>query len=190
MDLASAGTANRAPNFRAWMTARSASSAPEIERLAHHYVGDEGAEAIVQELFRGRSPTDLSVPELLELRIRFERLLAAPLGSAAARMIVEDHFTISKEEAQQLVISFEQMQQSLRVSEEEVRRGERLLASVVESVEARTHLADFLREREVTVMACCPTLLATIEQEPYFLTDASTAARNFASTFARRSTMA
>ena len=26
-------------------------------------------------------------------------------------------------------------------------------------------LADFLRERRVTVMACCPTLLATIEQE-------------------------
>ena len=26
-------------------------------------------------------------------------------------------------------------------------------------------LADFLREREVTVMACCPTLLATIEQD-------------------------
>jgi hypothetical protein len=30
MDLASAGTANRAPNFRAWMTARSPSSAPEM----------------------------------------------------------------------------------------------------------------------------------------------------------------
>ena len=26
-------------------------------------------------------------------------------------------------------------------------------------------LADFLRERDVTVMACCPTLLATIEQD-------------------------
>ncbi len=117
-------------------------SAPEIERLIHHYVGDEEAEAIVKELFRDKAPSELSVPELLELRIRFERLLAAPLGAAAARMIVEDHFTISKEEAQQLVASFQQMQQSLRVTEEEVKRGERLLASVVESVEDCIFTAD------------------------------------------------
>ena len=110
-------------------------SATEIERLVHNYVGDEEAEAIVRELFRGKAPADLSVPELLELRIRFERLLAASLGAAAARMIVEDHFTISKGEAQELVTSFQQMQQSLRLTEEEVRRGERLLASVVQSVD-------------------------------------------------------
>ena len=53
-------------------------SAPEIERLVHHYVGDDEAEAIVRELFGGKAPADLSVPELLALRIRFERLLAAP----------------------------------------------------------------------------------------------------------------
>ncbi len=117
-------------------------SAPEIERLVHHYVGDEEAEAIVKELFRGKAPSELSVPELLELRIRFERLLAAPLGAAAARMIVEDHFTISKEEARQLVTSFRQMQQSLRVTEEEVERGERLLASVVERVDDCIFTAD------------------------------------------------
>jgi len=50
-------------------------------------------------------------------------------------MIVEDYFTISKGEAQELVASFQQMQQSLRLTEEEVRRGERLLASVVQSVD-------------------------------------------------------
>ena len=110
-------------------------SATEIERLVHNYVGDEEAEAIVRELFRGKAPAELSVPELLELRIRFERLLAASLGAAAARMIVEDRFTISKDEAQELVTSFQRMQQSLRLTEEEVRRGERLLASVVQSVE-------------------------------------------------------
>jgi PAS domain S-box-containing protein len=110
-------------------------SATEIERLVHNYVGDEEAEGIVRELFRGKAPKDLSVPELLELRIKFERLLAASLGAAAARMIVEDHFTISKDEAQELVTSFQQIQQSLRLTEEEVRRGERLLASVVQSVD-------------------------------------------------------
>ena len=57
-------------------------------------------------------------------------------------MIVEDQFTISKEEAQQLVTSFQQMQQSLRVTEEEVRRGERLLASVVQSVDDCIFTAD------------------------------------------------
>ena len=117
-------------------------SAPEIERLVHHYVGDEDAEAIVRELFGSKAPADLSVPELLEMRIRFERLLAASLGAAAARMIVEDHFTISKEEAQQLVTSFQRMQESLRVTEEEVKRGERLLASVVESVDDCIFTAD------------------------------------------------
>ena len=76
------------------------------------------------------------------MRIRFERLLAASLGAAAARIIVEDHFTISKEEAQQLVTSFQRMQQSLRVTEEEVKRGERLLASVVESVDDCIFTAD------------------------------------------------
>jgi PAS domain S-box-containing protein len=117
-------------------------SAPEIERLVHHYVGDEDAEGIVRELFGSKAPADLSVPELLEMRIRFERLLAASLGAAAARMIVEDHFTISKEEAQQLVASFQRMQESLRVTEEEVKRGERLLASVVESVDDCIFTAD------------------------------------------------
>jgi PAS domain S-box-containing protein len=139
-------------------------SAPEIERLVHHYVGDEEAEAIVQELFRGKSPADLSVPELLELRIRFERLLAAPLGAAAARMIVEDHFTISKEEAQQLVTSFQQMQQSLRVTEEEVRRGERLLASVVQSVDDCIFTAD-MDGRLVTVNPAGRRLLGYAEWE-------------------------
>jgi PAS domain S-box-containing protein len=117
-------------------------SATEIERLVHHYVGEDEAPALVRELFRGKPPAELSVPELLELRIRFERLLAASLGAAAARMIVEDQFTISKQEAQQLVTSFQEMQQSLRVSEQEVKRGERLLASVVQSVDDCIFTAD------------------------------------------------
>jgi PAS domain S-box-containing protein len=117
-------------------------SPTEIERLVHHFVGEEEARAIIRELFGGKAPTELSVPELLELRIRFERLLAAPLGAAAARIIVEDRFTISKDEAQQLVTSFHQMQESLKETEEEVRRGERLLASVVQSVDDCIFTAD------------------------------------------------
>jgi PAS domain S-box-containing protein len=54
-------------------------------------------------------------------------VLAASLGAAAARYIIEDRFTISKGEAQQLVESFQTMQRSLG-------KSERLLASVVESV--------------------------------------------------------
>src|SRR6185312_16753225 len=38
-------------------------SAPAIERLVHHYVGDEDAEAIVRELFGAKAPAELSVPE-------------------------------------------------------------------------------------------------------------------------------
>jgi PAS domain S-box-containing protein len=103
-------------------------SVPEIERLIHLYVPAEEAAAVVQELLAGKQAHELALPDLLELRIRLERLLAASLGGAAARYIVEDRFSISKGEAGQLVASFQAMQRSLRTSE-------RLLASVVESVD-------------------------------------------------------
>ncbi len=139
-------------------------SATEIDRLIHHFVGDEEARAITRELFGGKLPGELSVPELLELRIRLERLLAARLGAAAARMIVEDRFTISKEEARQLVSSFQQMQQSLRVTEEEVRRGERLLASVVQTVDDGIFTAD-ARGRLVTMNPAGRRLLELSDPE-------------------------
>ena len=103
-------------------------SVPEIERLLHLYVPAEDADAILGELLGGKTPRELSLPDLLDLRIRLERMLAASLGAAAARYIIEDRFTISKGEAQELVESFQTMQRSLG-------KSERLLASVVESVE-------------------------------------------------------
>jgi two-component system sensor histidine kinase HydH len=103
-------------------------SVPEIERLIHLYVPAEEADAILGELLDGKAARELSVPDLLDLRIRLERMLAASLGAAAARYIIEDRFTISKVEAQELVDSFQAVQRSLR-------QNERLLASVVESVQ-------------------------------------------------------
>jgi PAS domain S-box-containing protein len=85
-------------------------------------------DAILRELLGGKAPRELSLPDLLDMRIRLERILAASLGAAAARYIIEDRFTISKREAGQLVESFQAMQRSLRQSEQ-------LLASVVESVD-------------------------------------------------------
>jgi PAS domain S-box-containing protein len=139
-------------------------SPTEIERLVHHFVGEEEARAIIRELFGGKAPTELSVPELLELRIRFERLLAAPLGAAAARIIVEDRFTISKGEAQQLVASFHRMQESLKETEAEVRRGERLLASVVQSVDDCIFTAD-VNGRLVTMNPAGRRLLGYRERD-------------------------
>ena len=139
-------------------------SPTEIERLVHHFVGETEARAIIHELFGAKRPAELSVPELLELRIRFERLLAAPLGAAAARMIVEDRFTISKDEAQQLVASFHRMQASLKESEEEVRRGERLLASVVQSVDDGIFTAD-VEGRLVTMNPAGRRLLGYRERD-------------------------
>jgi PAS domain S-box-containing protein len=103
-------------------------SVPEIARLIHLYVGEDEAEVVLRELFEGKTAGTLTVPELLEARVRLERLLSASLGGAAARYIIEDRFTISTGEAAQLVDSFQAMQSSLRTSEH-------LLASVVESVE-------------------------------------------------------
>ena len=103
-------------------------SVPEIERLIHLYVPEDEADAVLRGLFGGKTARELTVPELLEARVQLERLLAASLGAAAARYIIEDRFTISTGEAAQLVESFQGIQRSLRTSEH-------LLASVVESVE-------------------------------------------------------
>jgi PAS domain S-box-containing protein len=82
-----------------------------------------------------KAPDELTPPELLEIRIRLEKRLAASLGAAAARFIVEDRFTLSTGEAERLVESFQELRHSLQTTEEEARHNERLLASVVRSVD-------------------------------------------------------
>jgi PAS domain S-box-containing protein len=137
-------------------------SVPEIERLIHLYVPQEEADAILRELLAGKSPRELTVPDLLDLRIRLERRLAASLGAAAARYIIEDRFTISTAEAGQLVESFQAMQRSLRQSEE-------LLASVVESVEDCIFTTD-VTGRLVTLNAAGQRLLGLTAAEASRLT--------------------
>src|SRR5262249_55584043 len=100
----------------------------ELERLIHLYLPADEADGILSQLLDGKAPRELTLPDLLDLRIRLERVLTASLGAAAARYIIEDRFTISQGEARELVESFQVMQRSLR-------KSERLLASVVESVD-------------------------------------------------------
>jgi PAS domain S-box-containing protein len=126
-------------------------SVPELERLIHLYVPEQEADAILSGLLDGKAPRELTLPDLLELRIRLERVLAASLGAAAARFIIEDRFTISKGEAQALVDSFQAMQRSLRHSE-------RLLASVVESVDDCIFTTD-VDGRLITINAAGQKLL-------------------------------
>jgi PAS domain S-box-containing protein len=132
--LQAAAFTGRFPSEGGTSVGRTILAPDEIERLVHHYVGGTEAAAIAGELLGTKRPEELTAPELLELRIRLEKRLAASLGAAAARFIVEDRFTLSKGEAEQLVESFQELQHSLRTTEEEVRRTERLLASVVRSV--------------------------------------------------------
>ena len=107
----------------------------EIERIVHHYVGGPEAAVITGEVLGTKAPDELTPPELLEIRIRLEKRLAASLGAAAARFIVEDRFTLSTGEAERLVESFQELRHSLQTTEEEARHNERLLASVVRSVD-------------------------------------------------------
>ena len=141
-------------------------SVPEIERLIHLYVPAEDADAILEGLLGSPRPHELSVPELLDLRIRLERLLAASLGAAAARYIIEDRFTISKGEAEQLVASFHAMQRSLG-------KSERLLASVVESVEDTIFTTD-VEGRIITLNAAGRRLLGYAAPEAGTLTYVTT----------------
>ena len=122
----------------------------EIERIVHHYVGGPEAAVITGEILGTRAPHELTPPELLEIRIRLEKRLAASLGAAAARFIVEDRFTLSKGEAERLVESFQELRHSLQTTEEEARHNERLLASVVRSVDDCIVTTD-TRGRLVTV---------------------------------------
>ncbi len=122
----------------------------EIERIVHHYVGGPEAAVITGEILGTRAPHELTPPELLEIRIRLEKRLAASLGAAAARFIVEDRFTLSKGEAERLVESFQELRHSLQTTEEEARHNERLLASVVRSVDDCIVITD-TRGRLVTV---------------------------------------
>ncbi|MGH7390504.1 MAG: ATP-binding protein [Candidatus Rokuibacteriota bacterium] len=132
-------------------------SVPEMERVLHLYVPAEEAEAILTDLLGGKAPGELSLADLLDVRIRLERVLAASLGAAAARYIIEDRFTISKAEAGQLVESFQSMQRSLRQSEQ-------LLASVVESVEDCIFTTD-VGGRLITLNAAGRRLLGLSAEE-------------------------
>jgi PAS domain S-box-containing protein len=137
-------------------------SVAEVERLLHLYVPTAEADAVLNDLLDGKPASDLNVPELLDVRIRLERVLAGFLGAAAARYIVEDRFTISKEEAEQLVESFHGMQRSLRTSEQ-------LLASVVESVDDCIFTTD-VEGRLITVNAAGRRLLGLAAAAPSPLT--------------------
>ena len=137
-------------------------SVSELERLIHLYLPPEEADAILGELLDGTGSRELGLPELLDLRIRVERVLTASLGAAAARYIIEDRFTISQEEARQLVESFQGMQRSLRNSE-------RLLASVVESVDDCIFTTD-VEGRLITVNPAGQRLLRLTATEASTLT--------------------
>ncbi len=136
----------------------------DIERLVHHYVGGPEAAVIAGEILGTKAPDELTPPELLELRIRLEKRLAASLGAAAARFIVEDRFTLSKGEAERLVESFQELRHSLRTTEEEAQRIERLLASVVRSVDDCIVTTD-IGGRLVTVNAAGARLFGASEAE-------------------------
>jgi PAS domain S-box-containing protein len=137
-------------------------SVSELERLIHHYLPAEEAAAILSELLDGKAPRELTLPDLLDLRIRVERVLTASLGAAAARYIIEDRFTISQGEARELVESFQGMQRSLR-------KSERLLASVVESVDDCIFTTD-VEGRLITVNPAGQRLLGLTAAEARTLT--------------------
>jgi PAS domain S-box-containing protein len=137
-------------------------SVSELERLIHLYLPADEAAGILGPFLDGKAPRELSLPDLLDLRIRVERLLTASLGAAAARYIVEDRFTISQGEARELVESFQAMQRSLR-------RSERLLASVVESVDDCIFTTD-VEGRLITVNAAGQRLLELAPAETPSLT--------------------
>ena len=83
-------------------------SVPEIERLIHHYVRAEEADAILRELLDGQGARrPHRCPSCWSCGFASSACSPPPSGAAAARYIIEDRFTISKGEAQELVDSFQ-----------------------------------------------------------------------------------
>jgi PAS domain S-box-containing protein len=162
--LQAAAFTGRFPGAAPLPVGRTILTPREIERLVHHYVGGPEGAVIAAEIIGTKAPQALTPPELLELRIRLEKRLAASLGAAAARFIVEDRFTLSQGEAELLVESFQELQHSLRTTEEEVQRTERLLASVVRSVEDCIFTTD-IHGRLVTVNPAGERLFGATEAE-------------------------
>ncbi len=138
----------------------------ELKKLIHKYIGDEEANVLLKDLFPEDKleNLDFSIHELLEMRIKVEKLLAAHLGAAAAKFIVEDKFTISKVEAEKIVESFQRMQDSLRLTEEEMRKQERLFASVVRSVDDSIIITDMFG-RVITINAAGEKLTGYSKEE-------------------------
>ena len=122
-------------------------SLDDIETVVTRYAGPEKQRevgAVVREIreIKSRGETREAVIRQMELPVRLERLLTGSIGAIAARNVLRDMLPIALADAKTLVASFREMEKDLETTretvshkEEEIRARERLLASVVHSID-------------------------------------------------------
>jgi PAS domain S-box-containing protein len=122
-------------------------SLEDIEEVVTRYAGREKEREVgevVREIreIKSRGETREAVIRQMELPVRLERILTGSIGSIAARNVLRDMLPIALADAKTLVASFREMEKDLATTretvshkEEEILARERLLASVVHSID-------------------------------------------------------
>ncbi len=122
-------------------------SLEDIEAVVTRYAGREKEKevgAVIREIreMKSRGETREAVIRQMELPMRLERILTGSIGAIAARNVLRDMLPIALADAKALVTSFREMEKDLATTretvshkEEEIRARERLLASVVHSID-------------------------------------------------------
>jgi PAS domain S-box-containing protein len=122
-------------------------SLEDIEAVVTRYAGREKEREVgevVREIreIKSRGDTREAVIRQMELPVRLERILTGSIGAIAARNVLRDMLPIALVDAKTLVASFREMEKDLATTretvshkEEEILARERLLASVVHSID-------------------------------------------------------
>ncbi len=122
-------------------------SLEEIEAVVTRYAGQEKEKEVgevVREIreIKSRGQTREAVIRQMELPVRVERILTGSIGTIAARNVLRDMLPIALADARTLVESIREMEKDLASTREavthkegEIRARERLLASVVHSID-------------------------------------------------------
>jgi PAS domain S-box-containing protein len=122
-------------------------SLEDIEAVMTRYAGHEKEKEVgevVREIreIKSRGRTREAVIRQMELPARLEKILTGSIGATSARSVLRDMLPLTLADARTLVASFREMEKDLASTreavshkEEQIRARERLLASVVHSID-------------------------------------------------------
>lgn len=115
---------------------RESFSPGEVQEFLSAFVGEERAEAQAREI--AHYLDRLKVPQesrLLMLRSALERALRGPLGHGGASRVVQDRFPVTEQILPDVMEAFQELEETLQASQEELARRLRELSFLNEAAE-------------------------------------------------------